>query len=458
MGITVVKRNTYRLIDANSFELPLPFRFEVYKKDYHIADYEINEDGEIICNIITKYKEDMITTIHRPLTISDIHYLFSCRVFQDCTPYTYQMLKNVGVEKYNVRDIIRKTHGVIPYDNYWIKFEDDDDSLDFETVQENFRRMMEPPLMPAAPAANVPEAAMSPDLSEVLSQHTIDISGLVGQSQSAAAPDDAENMLRTAIAFTPPEEEEEVVNNKMSEAEIAALLMTTGIETPAMTDEQVNEVFAVNNTPSEPSGGMMSQEAIEAMLAANAAPDPEPSAPSGGMMSQEAIEAMLAANAAPDPEPTAPSGGMMSQEAIEAMLAANSAPDPEPSAPSGGMMSQEAIEAMLAANAAPAEEPAPEPAPAPEASGGKMSQDDIAALFAANAAPAEEPAPEPAPAPEASGGKMSQDDIAALFAANAAPAEEPAPEPAPAPEASGGKMSQDAIEALLNSMQEEVNK
>jgi len=463
MGLTVVKANTYRLIDANSFELPLPFRFEVYKKDYHIADYEITEDEQIICTIVTKYKEDMITTVHRPLTISDIHYLFSCRVFQDHTPYTYQMLKNVGLEKYNVRDIIMKTHGVIPYDNYWIKFEGDDD-LDFETVQNNFKQMMEAPLVPVAPepAANVPEATMSPDLSEVLSQHTIDISGLVGQFEQPASPEDAENMLRTAIAFSHPEEgEQELVNNKMSEDEIAALLMTAGIETPVMTDEQINEVFAVNEEPEESSGGMMSQDAIEALLAANAAPaEPEPApAPetSGGKMSQDAIEALLAANAAPaEPEPApAPeaSGGKMSQDAIEALLAANAAPaEPEPApAPetSGGKMSQDAIEALLAANAAPAE---PEPAPAPETSGGKMSQDAIEALLAANAAPAE---PAPAPAPETSGGKMSQDAIEALLAANAAPAE---PEPAPAPETSGGKMSQDAIEALLNSMQDEAKK
>ena len=45
MGSTIVKRNTYRLVDSNSFELPVPFRFEVMKKDVIIAEYEII-DGE----------------------------------------------------------------------------------------------------------------------------------------------------------------------------------------------------------------------------------------------------------------------------------------------------------------------------------------------------------------------------------------------------------------------------
>ena len=72
-------------------------------------------------------------------------------------------------------------------------------------------------------------------------------------------------------------------------------------------------------------------------------------------------------------EPPAPSGGKMSQEEIEKLLAASNAPaqppapEPAPAAPaaSGGKMSQEEIEKLLAASNAPAQPPAPEPAPAP---------------------------------------------------------------------------------------------
>ena len=79
---------------------------------------------------------------------------------------------------------------------------------------------------------------------------------------------------------------------------------------------------------------------------------------------------------APAPAPAAEpasSGGKMSQEEIEAMMAGMAgggapapAPAPEP-ASSGGKMSQEEIEAMMAGMAGGASAPAPQPAPAPQA-------------------------------------------------------------------------------------------
>ena len=477
MGSKIVKYNTYRLIDSNYFELPLPFRFDILKKDIPIASYEITEDEQIVCNIITKYKEDMLTSVRRPLSISDIYFLFSCRVFQDMTPYTAHMLSCIGLEKYNIPEILYRTHGIIPYDNYWIRF--DGEEINYEQAKASFDSMMEPPVVAQPyPAA---EAAVSPNLNEILNQHTIDISGLVSDNNGTPiAQSEAENKLRTAVAYSHPEQqEEEVVNNKMSESEIEALLMTAGISSPApavdsgssMSQADIEAMFAVNSTaPEEPSGGQMSQADIEAMFAGNAAtsaPVEETPAADDGKMSQDDIAALFAANAAAEPEPApaveeAPaSGGKMSQDDIAALFAANAAAEPEPapaveeSPASGGKMSQDDIAALFAANAAAEPEPAPAVEEAP-ASGGKMSQDDIAALFAANAAAEPEPAPVVEEAPT-SGGKMSQDDIAALFAANAAAEPEPAPAVEEAP-ASGGKMSQDAIEALLSGMQDEVNK
>ncbi len=438
MGSTIVKRNTYRLVDSSSFELPVPFRFEVMKKDVTIAEYEIIDGDNIVCNIATKHKEDMLTTVHRPLVISDIHFLFSCRVFQDFTPYTQNMLDRVGLQKYNVLDILYKTHGVIPYDSYWIRFEDE--QLTYEEVYGYFNKIMSDPIPPAAPvAAPSSVAEPKPNVDEILSQHTIDISGIVAQNNSA--PEDAENMLRTAVAFSHPEaEEEDINNNKMSENEIEALLAKAGIASPAMSESEINAVFAVNDQPEESDtvdngGGMMSEEAIAALLAANAAPAPEPEpapveASAGGNMSEEAIAALLAANAAPAPEPT-----------------------PAPvEASAGGNMSEEAIAALLAANAAPA--PEPEPAPVEASAGGNMSEEAIAALLAANAAPA--PEPEPAPVEASTGGNMSEEATAPLLAANAAPA--PEPEPAPVEASAGGNMSEEAIAALLSSMQDDANK
>ena len=69
----------------------------------------------------------------------------------------------------------------------------------------------------------------------------------------------------------------------------------------------------------------------------------------------------------PAPAPAASSGGTMSQEEIERMLAGggDAAPAPAPAASSGGTMSQEEIERMLAGGADAAPAPAPAPAPQP---------------------------------------------------------------------------------------------
>ena len=188
--------------------------------------------------------------------------------------------------------------------------------------------------------------------------------------------------------------------------------------------------------------GLGDEEEEEAAPEPTPAPAPEPAtepASSGGKMSQEEIEAMLAgmsggAEPASAPEPPAEpasSGGKMSQEEIEAMMsgmAGGAGPAPEPPAEpasSGRKMSQEEIEAMMSGMAGSAE-PVPAPAPPP--------------------APAAQPAPQPAPA-AAQAAPAAQPASAADFgammaammtamttamannAAAAAPAAPPAPEP-----------------------------
>ena len=607
MENVVLKANRYRIVDNSAFEMPLPLKFTVWKCEAPICEYLVSEDEEVSYTIITRFKELMITTIHRPLDISDIYYLFSCRVFQDKTPYTYPILDRMGIEKYNVYNILRRTHGITPYDDYWIRF--DGETTTFEQACGEFDKYLIAPEAQPVPMISYPSGEYRPgrstrppkqpeaDVSSILNQHKVDVASIMEESKTpeaiapetsyAPAPevennkmsqDDIEALLRSAgISDSPAPEpvsdiqvdpatrsQEESSGGVMSQDEVQRMLdemnMSGGSEKPAESAEPAEPAEPVETPteeiiePAEPSGGKMSQDDIEKLLAAalggnddsdsdepeiveNNAPEApvndepapaESSAPSGGKMSQEDIEKLLAANApaepseptepaepvpAPEPAPAespAPSGGKMSQEDIEKLLAANApaepaeptepaepVPTPEPapaesSAPSGGKMSQEDIEKLLAANA-PAEPsepaaPAPEPAPAESSapSGGKMSQEDIEKLLAANAPaepseptepteptePAEPvPAPEPAPAESSApfGGKMSQEDIEKLLAANAPaepseptePAEPvPAPEPAPAesPAPSGGKMSQADIEALLNSMQDEANK
>ncbi|MCI8536445.1 MAG: flagellar motor switch protein FliN [Hungatella sp.] len=108
------------------------------------------------------------------------------------------------------------------------------------------------------------------------------------------------------------------------------------------------------------SGGMMSQDAINAMLAGgDSSSSTSTASSSGGTMSQDEINAMLAGGGSSAPAASS-SGGTMSQDEINAMLAGGSSPTPAAS-PSGGNMSQDAINAMLAGNQSAAPTPMPQP-------------------------------------------------------------------------------------------------
>ena len=270
----ILKANRYRLVDNSAFEMPLPLSFSVMNKESVIADYTISEDENITVNIVTKFKEEMLTSVRRALSMSDIYYLFSCRSFQDKTPFTLFELSLLGLKKYNVYDIIRKTHGITPFDEYWIRF--DGESCSYDEALSDFNAITEavlPPPAPQMPAAAEAPAGSFADIGEILNQHKIDVSEI--QRTDGASP------VTAAAGAGLTKEEPPFDDNKMSQDEIEALLMKSGLSEP-------------EPAPST-SGGMMSQEDIEKLLAANAAqPEPEPAPPSsGGMMSQEDIEKLL---------------------------------------------------------------------------------------------------------------------------------------------------------------------
>ena len=331
----VIKAYRYRIVDNSAFEMPLPMKFTVWKADAPVADYIISEDEQVSYTIITKFKELMITTIHRPLDISDIYYMFSCRVFQDRTPFTKPILERMGLEKYNVCNILRRTHGISPYDDYWIRF--DGEKITFDQAVEEFDKYLIGPEVQPVPVVSYPSGAeIAPEpktsadtkVDEILSQKKLRVADIVAESAKpvSIAPD------------TSYEPQHEIENNKMSDAEIEALLHSVGLDKEPVqedTSAKLPDVDPSSRSEMEPSGGTMSQEDIEKLLAANSpepAPEPAPapeSAPSGGKMSQENIEKLLAATNEPledelPKEPataeSAPSGGKMSQDDIEALL------------------------------------------------------------------------------------------------------------------------------------------
>ena len=447
----VLKCNRYRLVDNRSFELPLPMKFVLFKEDNPVAEYDISADERVSCRILTKYKELMLTPISRPLTISDIYFFLSSRVFQENTPFAANALSLVGLEKYSVLGIAKITRGITPYDKYWLKF--DGDTFNYEQALDNFNKIFSAgtpvfgAVQPMAVHKSDNSAADAAKTAEILNRQKLDISAIKNEISEKAA---RESEL----------EDEPLKNNTMSADEIEALLVKSGLSADIPNFDDADDDDDDDDDLSD--GGAMSQEDIEKLLN-SAQNEPAPAEPaveaaSGGKMSQEDIEKLLnsAQNESVPAEPAveAASGGKMSQEDIEKLL--NSAQnEPAPAEPaveaaSGGKMSQEDIEKLL--NSAQ-NEPAPAEPAAETTSGGKMSQEDIEKLL--NSAQ-NEPAPAAEPAAETtSGGKMSQEDIEKLL--NSAQ-NEPAPAEPAVEAASGGKMSQEDIEALLSGMKEDAAK
>ncbi|MDE7229379.1 MAG: hypothetical protein K2N56_02760 [Oscillospiraceae bacterium] len=417
---SVLKGNRYRLVDNRSFDLPLSVKYVLLKEDNEIAEYEVVNNEKVSCRIITKYKENMITPIHRPLTIADIYYFFSTRVFQDKTPFTGTELALLGLEKYNVYDIIRKTRGVTPYDDYWLKF--DGDKCDYDKARSDWEKVMSKISEP--PAVNAPGPQSDANINEILGQHKVDVAAKMSESAGEAEAQPAPE-ANTAAEAAPVQ----IESNTMSADEIEALLMKSGLT------EQAEEAFGgsddndndeEDSEVSGASGGKMSQDDIEKMLAAATASVENTVTEAA----ETAVETVEEAVAAPAEEPK-PSGGKMSQDDIEKMLAAATA-SVENTVTEAAETAVEAVEEA----AAPAEEPKP--------SGGKMSQDDIEKMLAAASEAVQQPIiSEPEPVQE-----TLADSVAVPPSEPSAPAEEAKP--------SGGKMSQADIEALLNGMKDDV--
>lgn len=208
--------------------------------------------------------------------------------------------------------------------------------------------------------------------------------------------------------------------------------------------------------------------------------EPEPiqaAAPAddGGVLSQEAMDALIAsmssapepvAEPEPQPEPDVPANvGASSAEAQsffdefetkhEHIAEPETVAEPEPvqaaapAAPAndGGVLSQAELDALLTSmGSAPEPEPEPEPAPvqaaapaAPADDGGVLSQAELDALLA-SMGPAPEPEPEPEAEPEPASNVLEF------------PTPAPAPEPAPVTDDPNKVLSPEEIAALFNSM------
>ncbi len=353
----IIKSNSYNFIHADPFDIPLPTVFELYAGNTLLVEYSISEDGVVNYNFNPNTNEKILTSTKRPLELTDIYFLLYSRVIPDNTPYTKLELDKYELDEYNPFSIIQKSHGIMPGDNYWIRFLDQD--LNYKKALKDYQSYNEKMYQKHLEAQkayfetiSVPAPMPVQNIDKILQQKDIDFDNL------------SENINNMPMVSEDYKKKFEV--ETVSEPDIKP-----------MSDEEINSMF-------DKMGLIFNEEAPEKETEQTSEDT------SSEKMSDDAIAAMFA-NLNAEPEPAA---------------------EPAPTQASSEKMSDDAIAAMFAnLNAEP--EPAAEPAPT-QASSEKMSDDAIAAMFAnLNAEP--EPAAEPTPT-QASSEKMSDDAIAAMFA------------------------------------------
>ncbi|MCL1832648.1 MAG: hypothetical protein FWG45_07065 [Oscillospiraceae bacterium] len=122
----IIKSFTYNVVDTEPFELSLPIEFELMHGNARLAAYKVHENEQVDYSFSASADKKILTSTSRPLTLNDIYFLFSSRVFSDKSPFAQAELERFGVSDYNPYEIIRRTHGIMPGDRYWLKFAGED--------------------------------------------------------------------------------------------------------------------------------------------------------------------------------------------------------------------------------------------------------------------------------------------------------------------------------------------
>jgi hypothetical protein len=159
----IIKSLTYNVVDTEPFELKLPVEFELFCGNTLLASYKVYEGGQVDYQFNPKAKDKILTSTLRPLTLEDIYFLFTSRVFPNQTPFTQIELDRFGVEEYNPYEIVRRTHGIMPTDRYWVKFAGED--LNHKKALEWFNHYYKPaeeqtehPVLPEAVINDTPDS------------------------------------------------------------------------------------------------------------------------------------------------------------------------------------------------------------------------------------------------------------------------------------------------------------
>ena len=264
----IIKSHTYNVVNTEPFEFPKPIKFELMYGNGLLATYEIHEDGQVDYSYNSAAKEPILTSTSRPLELNDIYFLFSSRVFQDKTPFTEGELLRFGVEEYNPYEIVRKTHGIMPIDRYWIKFSDED--LTYKKAADNFAEYFVPAQPPETlqepsveeesdtesnPTADEPENVTD----EIVHEAIFSLDSILEQkSNEFSSINDVNSILNEGKLDV------ESLASNIDDVVITESAFATAQPQKAADDLQTSIVKEVKE---ETSGGNLSPEAIAALLA-----------------------------------------------------------------------------------------------------------------------------------------------------------------------------------------------
>ena len=141
----LIKSYQYTPVSATPFHIPCPTYFELYYEDVKLASYKITDENNIEYTYNSNVQIPLLTPERKNITINDIYFLLTIRVFPQYFPYAAAELQLLGLQDFNPYEIAVKTHGVMQNDRYWLKFPDIDDISSYYEAAEHFSELHTPP-------------------------------------------------------------------------------------------------------------------------------------------------------------------------------------------------------------------------------------------------------------------------------------------------------------------------
>ncbi len=130
----IIKANSYTPVSGEPFEMPLPFKLELYWSNILLCVYTVSESLTVDFTYNINTDIPILTPIHRKLKIDDIYFLIRSRIFPDNPYIAPAELQRLGLSQYDPYLILKKTHGILPSDSYWLRPSDED--IDFGGAME----------------------------------------------------------------------------------------------------------------------------------------------------------------------------------------------------------------------------------------------------------------------------------------------------------------------------------